>query len=129
MKLVHWWGGASYLGDLVEYDDYPYLDMTRPAVGLYAGLPLGYTFQFRAGLQYAHLTGDDNNFSEEHFHERGFSFQTDLFEATVVALWEPFARKRYPRTGGYKRIVLSLYFRWDRWCFVQLENRLWQSRQ
>ncbi len=103
-------GGASYLGDLVEQDEYPYLNTTRPAIGLYAGIPIGYTFQLRGGLQYAHLQGDDENFDLSHFNDRGFSFQTDLFEVSAVLMWEPFARKRYPRAGGYKKIISPYLF-------------------
>ncbi|PSR09070.1 MAG: hypothetical protein DA408_09025 [Bacteroidetes bacterium] len=103
-------GGATYLGDLEVADRLPDLGLAKFSPGIQVGLPLGYTWQVRAGIQYASYAGSDANSTSAAFLARNFSFTGQLFEGQVNLRWEPFARRRFPVTGGYKNIISPYLF-------------------
>lgn len=103
-------GNSTYLGDLTSDDFLPNLDFTHPAAGLQLGLPIGYNWRWRIGVQYAELSGDDAASKNPDFQARNIAFHTKLIEPNTTLLWEPFARRRYPKAGGYKGIVSPYLF-------------------
>ncbi|MCB0639847.1 MAG: OmpA family protein [Lewinella sp.] len=106
-------GGSGYLGDLTP-SDMPPFDTWRPAVAVRAGWHIRYTWQIRLQLAYAQLAGTDQSFSDPEFaQQRGFSFKTDLGEASLQLVWEPWGKTRFPARGGYRAIISPyLYAGW-----------------
>ncbi len=109
-ELSFLFGGSAYLGDLQQADLLPDTDRYQFAPGVRFGLPVGYQFQVRAGIQYAKYDGSDQ-FSDDVIRQmRDFSFNGSLVEGSAQLVWEPFAKRRYPETGGYKSIISPYLF-------------------
>lgn len=103
-------GRSLYLGDLESEDLLPDLSRTTASYGIHAAIALHYNWSVRATASFHQLKGDDAWNSDEVFQNRGFSFDTDLIEGSLQLVWEPFAHKRYPKEGGYKRILSPYAF-------------------
>ncbi|MEM1216491.1 MAG: DUF6089 family protein [Bacteroidota bacterium] len=103
-------GGAAYLGDLEAEDRYPNTELLEFTPSIYAALPIGYRWQVRASLLCAELRGDDRLHPRPEFIERDFAFDSKLWEGALQLHWEPFAKRRFPAEGGYKRIVSPYLF-------------------
>lgn len=103
-------GASTYLGDL-EIDDYvPSLEMAKPTLGLRAGYNLGYRWQLRADVSIGSIAGDDRKSTNTGYQQREYAFTTNFVDFTANMLWEPFARRRFPAKGGYKRILSPYFF-------------------
>lgn len=96
-KVFSWEGGifsgaANYSGDINPMES-PRLQDTRLSVGVVGRVPLDANFSVRSSLLYGKLVGDDLNFPDR--KQRGFRFETNLFELSVLMEFEPFARDRF----------------------------------
>lgn len=103
-------GGSNYLGDLVE-TRWPVWAETNPMFGIWTTYRIGETGGLRLGASYGKASGDDNNFSDPTYVQvRNFRFTTDLLEISLVGIWEPFAKRRYPTEATFKRIFSPYIF-------------------
>lgn len=103
-------GGSNYLGDLVG-TEMPILKETNPLFGMWWGYRIGKTGGLRLGATYGKVSGDDRNFSDPVYVEnRNFRFTSDLFELSLVGMWEPLGKKRYPSQTEFKRIFSPYLF-------------------
>lgn len=110
-ELNGWVGASGYLGDLEQEDYLPSsLDMIKPSFGLRAGYSLGYRWLLRADLCVGTLEGNDANSKIPGFQQRAFAFETHFVDLSANLLWEPFAKRRYPSTGGSRRIISPYVF-------------------
>ncbi|WP_367390717.1 DUF6089 family protein [Lewinella sp. LCG006] len=103
-------GGSTYFGDLQVEDRIPNWDQVQFAPGLQFGLPISKSFLLRAGIQSASYEGADAFSEIAVIRERDFSFTGQLVEGSLQLVWEPFAQRRYPATGGYRNIVSPYFF-------------------
>lgn len=103
-------GGSNYMGDLVE-TRIPFLEETNPMFGLWTSLRIGKTGGLRLGAAYGKVSGDDRNFSDPDIvRSRNFRFTSDLLEMSLVGMWEPFGKRRYPSEVEFKRIFSPYVF-------------------
>ncbi|PHN07574.1 hypothetical protein CRP01_05590 [Flavilitoribacter nigricans DSM 23189 = NBRC 102662] len=103
-------GGSNYLGDLVE-TSWPFLKETNPMFGMWSTYRIGKTGGLRLGAAYGKVSGDDQNFSDPVYSEnRRFRFTTDLLELSLVGVWEPFGKRRYPSEVEFKKIFSPYIF-------------------
>lgn len=103
-------GGSTYFGDLQVEDRMPNLDQVQFAPGLQFGLPISKSFLLRAGIQSGSYEGADAFSDIPAIKERNFSFTGQFLEGSLQVVWEPFAQRRYPATGGYRNIVSPYLF-------------------
>ncbi|MEL7426513.1 MAG: DUF6089 family protein, partial [Bacteroidota bacterium] len=103
-------GGSAYTGEFTAADSRPEFSEYQFAPGLRYIIPLSYTWQVRAGLQYAQYEGNDAISNDAARLRRDFSFDGSLFEGSAQLVWEPFAKRRYPSNGGYKNIISPYLF-------------------
>ena len=103
-------GGSAYTGEFTPAESLPEFSDYQFAAGIRYGIPLSYTWQARAGLQYATYEGEDATSDNAARRRRDFSFDGNLFEASAQLVWEPFAKRRYPEQGGYKGIISPYLF-------------------
>ncbi|MEZ4984910.1 MAG: DUF6089 family protein [Saprospiraceae bacterium] len=103
-------GGSAYLGDLTSHNLQPDTDNLNFSYGLSASLPIKYNWRVRAGVLYGTINGTDAYNTNLDFIKRGFSFTTRFLEPSTRLEWIPFAKKRFPTTGGYKNIVTPYFF-------------------
>ena len=102
-------GGTAFSGDVNPQasPDPTEIDLSFGFVGRVDVTPkLG----FRGSLSYARFKGDDINYPER--ADRGFRFDTKMFEFLGVAEWEPFASNRYysnARGGVEMDLLVSPY--------------------
>lgn len=115
-----WAGGANYLGDLVE-EDYPVLAETNLAGGLFGSYYPNYRWSFRLGASFGTISGSDANFKNSAMftETRNLSFESQLAEVSLCVLWEPWGKKRYPSTGGLRRIISPYLFVGAGWTWTE----------
>ncbi|MCC6723393.1 MAG: outer membrane beta-barrel protein [Saprospiraceae bacterium] len=89
-------GFSNYQGDLVENPIA--LSETKFAYGGFFRYHLNEKFKCRANFIYGHMTGDDAN-AKSGKKERGWSFKSNVLEATLVGEYHPFERNRFSSTG------------------------------
>jgi len=103
-------GGGAYLGDLEPQKNIPNLDLAQFSPGIQFAYSLHYNWRLRAGLHYTQLSGTDVFSEDQELVERNFSFNGSMLETGLQLVWEPFAHKRYPESGGYKNILSPYLF-------------------
>lgn len=102
-------GGSNYLGDLVE-DQWPVWQETKPAIGLSGGWYPDYRLGIQAGIAVGQISGDDANYKDPVFAEvRNIRFKSNLAEASLRLLYEPWGRRRFPASGGFRFMRFSPY--------------------
>ena len=97
---------ANYMGDLVS-TSYPTLKGAGWGGGLLLRRNLGETISLRLGAAWSQFNGDDAYFPDRNA-ARGFSFQSDIFELSLVGEWDPWGHRRYDY--GYLNKTFSPYF-------------------
>ena len=94
-------GITNYQGDLVE----PSFSLKESNL-IYGGL-LKHHFSpklaLRAALNFGKITGDDANFDE--LSNRGFSFESNIFEFGAGIEFTPFGRQRYDDGGTFQKTI------------------------
>lgn len=96
-QLDYWQGGvfvglSAYSGD-VNPTASPDLSEASLSFGMVGQAYISSKLGFRGSLIYANLTGDDRNYVQR--ADRNFRFNTNVFELSMVAEWEPFGSNRY----------------------------------
>ena len=99
-------GASNYLGDIasetIEVSD------THVAGGIFLRYPAGKHFFFRPGVYLTHLSADDANSKRR--AARGFSFEADLFEATMIVEWHFLGNSRRKAYRSRQRVMSPYLF-------------------
>ncbi|MEN0047441.1 MAG: DUF6089 family protein [Bacteroidota bacterium] len=99
VELGGFMGIANYQGDLnnrpIEFRESKY------SFGGFIKYHYGNKLHFRGQVYYARISGDDVH-SEGKKKERGWSFATDMAEASIQLEWLPFAKYRFNRVGLFR---------------------------
>ncbi len=109
LKINGLLGGSTYLGDLVHSDFAPYLSETGLALGLGVGYSINSNFSINLDFQHANLSGDDATRARiapnQAVQNRHASFKGNANELALSIRWEPLGHKRYPKEGGFQKIL------------------------
>lgn len=100
-------GATAYTGDLNESDYYDF-NSARPCYGLFVRRHFNTNLDVRLNYMGGALGGDESQFAEPYWRrERGFSFTTQLHEASLMLEFDIFGHKR--REGRRVRIFPGPY--------------------
>ncbi len=88
------------------------LDNLGQAIGLGLRIPFGESpFGLRIDGTYFSFDGDELGFARQDRVNRGFSFESNLFEIAGLVDWEFLRKRRYDKeTGAFKRTLSPLIF-------------------
>lgn len=97
-------GGMFYQGDL-QSNRLPDLQDIGPTIGLRSSHYLHPDWAIQASFLTGSFTADDRRSGTPSIFDRGFKTETRLYELAAKLRWEPFASRRYPASGGMRRIL------------------------
>jgi hypothetical protein len=95
-------GFANYQGDLVE--DPIVLSETRLSYGAFVRYHLSNNIKVRGNIFFGFISGDDQNASEG-FKSRGWSFESNLLELSLMGEYHPIGRSRQSETGLFRNHI------------------------
>lgn len=90
-------GFANYQGDLVK--DPIALSETKISYGGFIRYHLNKKVKFRGNFVYAFISGSDENNANAGLKDRGWSFESNILEATFIGEYHPFGKERMSNTG------------------------------
>lgn len=96
-------GFANYQGDLVENPIA--ISETRLSYGGFLRYHLHNKFKVRGNFMYGYISGSDANSDDIGFKERGWSFESNIFEASLIGEFHPLGRNRTGETGLFRRQI------------------------
>lgn len=96
-------GFANYQGDLVENPIA--LSETRPSFGGFLRYHVSDKLKVRGNVLYGYIAGSDANSDDEGLKARGWSFESNIFEATLIGEYHPFGKSRFGKTGIFRHQV------------------------
>ncbi len=96
-------GFANYQGDLVENPIA--ISETKFSYGGFLRYHLNNKIKLRGNFLRAFIAGSDANADESGLKNRGWSFESDLLEATLIGEYHPFGKERYGSTGIFERRI------------------------
>ena len=97
-------GTSSVGGDMIE-NDIIVFNQPSFSAGLLLRRRLGTSFALRGHVMYGQLKSDDSKSEDASQAARGFSSEATIIEPGLIFEWEPFAGKRYPDGGDFKKIL------------------------
>ncbi len=95
-------GFANYQGDLVE-DPIDFSE-TKFSYGGFLRYHIGDKIKLRGNFLHAFISGNDANATGT-LKDRGWSFDSDLLEATLIGEYHPLGKERYGSTGIFERRI------------------------
>jgi opacity protein-like surface antigen len=93
-------GFANYQGDLVENPIA--ISETKFSYGGFLRYHIGKKLKLRGNFLHAFISGNDANGTGD-LKDRGWSFDSDLLEATLIGEYHPLGKERYGSTGIFER--------------------------
>ena len=103
-------GPSFYVGDLTEEDKNLSTSINFPAFGLNINRNLSESFALRANFTYAKLSSDEREFDEGEHMDRGWAFENDLVEISLVGQYEFLGKNRYKNNGEFNKTVSPYIF-------------------
>jgi Domain of unknown function (DUF6089) len=94
-------GFANYQGDLVQ--DQIALTETRLSYGGFLRYHVSNKVKVRGNFLYGFISGNDANNADEGLRLRGWSFRSDILEASFMGEFHPLGRSRVGSTGIFRR--------------------------
>lgn len=94
-------GGSNFIGDVGKTN---YISPNNAAFGAIFKWNRSPRHAFRGTIIFSQLSGNDLESSDERRQQRGYSFQNDIFEASVgieYTFWEYKIHSGYPQTTPY----------------------------
>ena len=95
-------GTSSVGGEMID-NDIVFLNQPSFGAGILLRRRLGNSFALRGHLMYGGLNSEDQDDGAN--ASRGYSSEASVIEPGLVLEFEPFAAKRYPTEGGFKKIL------------------------
>ncbi|MBK8567733.1 MAG: outer membrane beta-barrel protein [Saprospiraceae bacterium] len=102
VELGFFGGFANYQGDLVENPIA--ISETKFSYGGFLRYHIDNKIKLRGNFMHAFISGSDANASGD-LKDRGWSFDADLLEATLIGEFHPFGKERYGSTGIFERRI------------------------
>ncbi len=97
MEFGFFGGFANYQGDLVQ--DPIALSETKLSYGGFMRYHLKNKVKLRGNFLYGFISGSDANNADNGLKSRGWSFQSNILEASFVGEYHPFGKSRVGNTG------------------------------
>lgn len=80
-------GASNYLGDLSANSSKVYLQESHLAGGIFGRLNIGAAISVKLGVNYAKISGNDQNATNPGIRERNLNFRSNLYEASLTGEW------------------------------------------
>lgn len=80
-------GASNYMGDLSANSSKIYLQESHLAGGIFGRLNVGPMISVKLGLNYARISGNDQNAVNPIIRERNLDFRTNLYEVSLTGEW------------------------------------------
>lgn len=93
-------GFANYQGDLVENP--VAISETKLSYGGFLRYHLNDKVKVRANFVYGFISGSDENNKDQLFQNRGWSFESEILETTLIGEFHPLGRQRVGDTGIFR---------------------------
>lgn len=77
-------GGANYMGDLSRNSRAMHFKETGPAAGIFGRYGINDFVSVKLGLNYARISGADDNANDADVNLRNLSFRSDIFELAIT---------------------------------------------
>ena len=101
-------GFANYQGDLAP--DVIELSETKITFGGFLRYHINNNVKVRAGAYLGFISGSDANDEGGSLQSRGWSFESQLFEVSLIGEYHPFGKSRAGETGVFQRQVSPYVF-------------------